>query len=101
MRFRARLTFLNTNLLLQLRKLGLESSLRVSHARHGRCQISNKILQLVDNLKQIGGKHGVTAGQTTLAWILAQGNDIIPIPGTRHVAVGFRVFLLIKSGSCA
>ncbi|MNC88080.1 putative oxidoreductase [compost metagenome] len=29
---------------------------------------------------------GVTAAQLALAWMLAQGDDIIPIPGTNHTA---------------
>lgn len=40
------------------------------------------ILKLVDGLKAIGERHNATAGQVSLAWILAQGEDIIPIPGT-------------------
>jgi len=40
------------------------------------------ILKLADGLKQIGEKHNATAGQIALAWILAQGDDVIPIPGT-------------------
>ncbi|KAI0314355.1 NADP-dependent oxidoreductase domain-containing protein [Amylostereum chailletii] len=42
-----------------------------------------KIFSLVDNIKQIGDKHGATSGQVALAWLLAQGVDVIPIPGTR------------------
>lgn len=45
------------------------------------------ILKLVDGLKKIGEKHGATAGQVALAWVLAQGDDIIPIPGTKSVKV--------------
>ncbi|KAJ6518183.1 NADP-dependent oxidoreductase domain-containing protein [Mycena vitilis] len=42
------------------------------------------ILKLADGLKAIGTKYNnATAGQITLAWLLAQGNDIIPIPGTK------------------
>lgn len=40
------------------------------------------ILKLVDSLKKIGERHGATPGQVTLAWLLAQGDNIIPIPGT-------------------
>ncbi|OJT04805.1 Aldo-keto reductase yakc [NADP(+)] [Trametes pubescens] len=40
------------------------------------------ILKIADGLKQIGEKHGATAGQVALAWLLAQGDDVIPIPGT-------------------
>ncbi|KAM5541769.1 hypothetical protein V8D89_004498 [Ganoderma adspersum] len=40
------------------------------------------ILKIADGLKKIGKKHGATAGQVALAWVLAQGDDIIPIVGT-------------------
>ncbi|KAJ3981655.1 Aldo/keto reductase [Lentinula detonsa] len=43
------------------------------------------ILKLADGLKEIGKKHNATAGQVALAWLLAQGDDIIPIPGTKKV----------------
>ncbi|EPQ53765.1 Aldo/keto reductase [Gloeophyllum trabeum ATCC 11539] len=43
------------------------------------------ILKLVDGLKAIGERHGATAGQVALAWLLAQGDDVIPIPGTTKV----------------
>jgi len=43
------------------------------------------ILKLADGLKEVGKKHNATAGQTTLAWLLAQGHDIIPIPGTKKI----------------
>lgn len=45
----------------------------------------SKILALTDKLKEIGAKHNATAGQVTLAWILGQGDDIIPIPGTKSL----------------
>ncbi|KDR76503.1 hypothetical protein GALMADRAFT_139432 [Galerina marginata CBS 339.88] len=43
------------------------------------------ILKLVHGLQGLGEKHNATASQITLAWLLAQGNDIIPIPGTRKI----------------
>ncbi|KAF8168888.1 NADP-dependent oxidoreductase domain-containing protein [Pholiota molesta] len=43
------------------------------------------ILKLVDGLQELGKKHNATAGQVTLAWLLAQGDDIIPIPGTKKI----------------
>jgi aryl-alcohol dehydrogenase-like predicted oxidoreductase len=43
------------------------------------------ILKLADGLKEIGARHGATGGQVALAWLLAQGDDIIPIPGTKTV----------------
>ena len=44
-----------------------------------------KNLRLVDELEEIAKRKGVTTGQLTLAWLLRQGNDIIPIPGTKKV----------------
>jgi aryl-alcohol dehydrogenase-like predicted oxidoreductase len=38
----------------------------------------------IDNLyREIADKKGVTPGQLTLAWVLAQGEDFIAIPGTK------------------
>lgn len=45
------------------------------------------ILALADLLKKIGEKHGATGAQATLAWLLAQGPDVIPIPGTSRIPV--------------
>jgi aryl-alcohol dehydrogenase-like predicted oxidoreductase len=42
-------------------------------------------LKLVDTVKQIAGKKGCTPAQLALAWVLAQGQDIVPIPGTKRV----------------
>jgi len=44
-----------------------------------------KVLVAVDALKAIGKKHGATAGQIALAWILAQGPEFFPIPGTKSI----------------
>jgi len=44
-----------------------------------------KNLKLVDALVQIAKRKGCTPGQLTLAWLLAQGDDIIPIPGTKKI----------------
>ncbi|SJL06546.1 related to pyridoxine 4-dehydrogenase [Armillaria ostoyae] len=44
-----------------------------------------KILNLVDHLKAIATKHNATPGQVTLAWILAQGDDFVVIPGTKKI----------------
>ena len=38
-------------------------------------------LKLVDAIKDLAGSRGVTPGQIALAWLMAQGKDIIPIPG--------------------
>ena len=41
-----------------------------------------KNLHLVDEVKRLAGEKGVTPAQLALAWVLAQGDDIVPIPGT-------------------
>ncbi len=41
-----------------------------------------KNLELVDRVREIASEKGVEAGQLALAWVLAQGDDIVPIPGT-------------------
>ncbi|KZV84920.1 Aldo/keto reductase [Exidia glandulosa HHB12029] len=43
-------------------------------------------LEVVDKFGEIAKTHGVTAGQLALAWLLAQGDDIFPIPGTTKIA---------------
>lgn len=43
-----------------------------------------KNLQLVDTISELAKKKGVTPTQLTLAWILAQGDDFFPIPGTTN-----------------
>jgi aryl-alcohol dehydrogenase-like predicted oxidoreductase len=42
-------------------------------------------LRLVEALRGIAAEKGCTAGQLALAWLLSQGRDIVPIPGTRRV----------------
>ncbi|KAJ5687648.1 hypothetical protein N7536_010267 [Penicillium majusculum] len=42
-----------------------------------------KILKLVEGLKSVAHVHGSTTAQVAIAWLLAQGPDIFPIPGTR------------------
>jgi len=43
-------------------------------------------LAIVDEVAAIATEVGATPAQIALAWLLAQGNDIAPIPGTRRVA---------------
>lgn len=43
-----------------------------------------KNLELVERVTAIAERNGITAGQLALAWVLAQGNDIVPIPGTKR-----------------
>jgi aryl-alcohol dehydrogenase-like predicted oxidoreductase len=42
-------------------------------------------LELVDKVRQIATAKGCTPGQLALAWVLAQGDDVAPIPGTKRV----------------
>jgi aryl-alcohol dehydrogenase-like predicted oxidoreductase len=42
-------------------------------------------LGLVRAVERIAAKHGVTPAQVALAWVLRQGGDIVPIPGTRRI----------------
>jgi aryl-alcohol dehydrogenase-like predicted oxidoreductase len=44
-----------------------------------------KNLDLVNEVSEIAKTKGCTPGQLALAWVLAQGNDIIPIPGTKRM----------------
>ncbi|KAK3385892.1 NADP-dependent oxidoreductase domain-containing protein [Podospora didyma] len=44
-----------------------------------------KILELVTKFDAVAKVHNATAAQVCLAWLLAQGDDIIPIPGTRTI----------------
>jgi aryl-alcohol dehydrogenase-like predicted oxidoreductase len=42
-------------------------------------------LKLVAVVKELASEKGVTPGQLALAWVLAQGQDMIPIPGTKRL----------------
>ena len=43
-----------------------------------------KNLELVDRVNEIANEKGVAASQLALAWLLHQGEDIVPIPGTKR-----------------
>jgi len=53
-------------------------------------------LELVAEVRHLAEEKHVTAGQLALAWLLAQGEDIVPIPGTKR-----RVNLEQIGASCA
>ena len=44
-----------------------------------------KNIQLVREVEAMAKDKGCTTAQLALAWVLAQGEDIVPIPGTKHV----------------
>jgi aryl-alcohol dehydrogenase-like predicted oxidoreductase len=54
--------------------------------RHPRFQDDNfrKNLRLAEQVQEIAREKGVTPAQLALAWVLAQGDDIVPIPGTKR-----------------
>lgn len=45
-----------------------------------------KNLDLVQQIREIADEKGYKPSQLALAWLLAQGNDIVPIPGTKRRA---------------
>ncbi|HEY7658763.1 MAG TPA: aldo/keto reductase [Burkholderiales bacterium] len=55
--------------------------------RHPRFEPENlaRNVKLVEELEAMARGQGVTAAQLALAWLLAQGDDIVPIPGTNSV----------------
>jgi aryl-alcohol dehydrogenase-like predicted oxidoreductase len=56
---------------------------RLRHPRFSEENIAQN-LALADRVRSVAARKGVTAGQLALAWVLAQGADIVPIPGTRR-----------------
>jgi aryl-alcohol dehydrogenase-like predicted oxidoreductase len=40
---------------------------------------------LAERVRELAQEKGVTPGQLALAWVLARGEQIVPIPGTKHV----------------
>src|SRR5437870_3051658 len=54
---------------------------------HPRFQAANfeKNIQLVREVEAMALEKGCTTAQLALAWVLAKGDDIVPIPGTKHV----------------
>jgi aryl-alcohol dehydrogenase-like predicted oxidoreductase len=45
-----------------------------------------KNLQLLEKVKELAKKKGITPGQLALAWVLSRGEDIVPIPGTTRLS---------------
>src|SRR5690606_36981893 len=44
-----------------------------------------KNLELVRKIEELAIRKGCTPGQLALAWVLAQGEDVVPIPGTKRI----------------
>ena len=43
-------------------------------------------LRIADEVRAVADETGATPAQVALAWLLAKGDDIVPIPGTKHVS---------------
>ena len=68
----------------QANQLGTaEKDYRLNHPRFSG-EALNQNLQLVERLAQIASGKGVSVAQLAIAWVLAQGEDIVPIPGTKR-----------------
>ncbi len=52
-------------------------------------------LELVAKVRGLAESKGCTAGQVALAWVMAQGDDVVPIPGTKR-----RTYLEENVGAC-
>src|SRR5207249_3603181 len=61
-----------------------ESDFRRNHPRFTEENFKHN-LKLVEEVKEIASANDVTPAQVALAWVLRQGNDIVAIPGTKHV----------------
>jgi aryl-alcohol dehydrogenase-like predicted oxidoreductase len=55
-----------------------------------------KNIELVHRIEELAKRRGVTASQLALAWVLARGDDIVPIPGTKR-----RSYLEQNAGAAA
>jgi aryl-alcohol dehydrogenase-like predicted oxidoreductase len=60
-----------------------EGDFRLNHPRFQGDNFRRN-LDLVDKVREIAAEKGCTPGQLALAWLLAQGDDIVPIPGTKR-----------------
>ena len=60
-----------------------EGDRRRSHPRFHEDNLPKNVL-LVNALEKVSAKHNCSPSQVALAWLLAQGNEIVPIPGTKQ-----------------
>ncbi|WP_330302623.1 MULTISPECIES: aldo/keto reductase [unclassified Streptomyces] len=63
-----------------------EVDLRATMPRFNNAEYFRQNLRLADEVKAVADEAGVTPAQVCLAWLVAQGDDIAPIPGTRRVS---------------
>jgi len=60
-----------------------EADARRRHPRFAPENLAHNV-ELVHRVGAIAREKGCTSGQLVLAWLLAQGDDVVPIPGTKH-----------------
>ena len=61
-----------------------EDDFRKNHPRFQGENFENNI-QLVREVEEMAKEKGCTTAQLALAWVLAKGDDVVPIPGTKHI----------------
>ncbi|WP_250008943.1 aldo/keto reductase [Actinoplanes sp. M2I2] len=62
-----------------------DSDFRKNHPRFTGENFQRNV-RLADQVQAVADQAGVTSGQVALAWLLAKGDDIVPIPGTKRVS---------------
>ena len=62
-----------------------EGDRRREHPRFAAANFARN-MTLLASLRAVAAAHGATPAQVAIAWLLAQGDDIVPIPGTKRVA---------------
>jgi aryl-alcohol dehydrogenase-like predicted oxidoreductase len=62
-----------------------EGDWRRQNERFARNNLDNN-LALAEKVEALAAKKGVAPAQLALAWVLAQGDDVVPIPGTRRIS---------------
>jgi aryl-alcohol dehydrogenase-like predicted oxidoreductase len=62
-----------------------ERDMRRTHPRF-RGDAFDANLTSVEVVRDVAAAHGATPGQVALAWLLARGGDVVPIPGTKRIA---------------
>jgi aryl-alcohol dehydrogenase-like predicted oxidoreductase len=61
-----------------------DDDFRKNHPRFNGANF-DKNVALVGEVEAMARDKGCTAAQLALAWVLSQGDDVVPIPGTRHI----------------
>jgi len=65
-------------------KIFQKNDIRKQHPRF-KPENFDKNIKLVEQLQELAKGKNCTASQLAIAWVLAQGNDMFPIPGTKRV----------------